>query len=76
MFTDHEYWIGAHDPNDDNIFDWINGGGQVDPHAIFWQIEQPNINDHDQCLIMKVEEHHWNDMDCHDHFRFVCERDL
>ena len=75
MFSDHEFWIGAYDPEGDNIFEWINGGGLVDPHAMFWQADQPN-NPHNQCLVMKIIDHHWNDQDCNDEFRFVCERDL
>ncbi len=74
--ADEDWWIGLNDRADEGTFAWPNGSTSTHRH---WAGGQPNDYFGQDCVTVDdgtgagEERGHWNDRDCGDSHRYICE---
>ena len=70
----HWAWIGLHrDPKDTSRWLWVDGSRPVYTH---WDNDEPNSLV-DGCVEMRPGKPYagrWNDLNCHNSLRYICEK--
>lgn len=64
-------WIGLHDRNDENAFEWVTG---IPLGYENWNDGEPNNSGNEDCVTMRNNSE-WNDEECANSRSFVCECD-
>ena len=65
------YWVGLHDPDRDNVFEWVDGS--AGDHSN-WGSGEPN-DPGEGCVEVYLDSARWNDARCGRAAPFVCEFD-
>lgn len=63
------YWIGLYDPDQDNVFEWVDGS---DLDFTNWNEDEPNNLD-EACGHVYANDARWNDLPCDAELTFVCQ---
>ena len=68
------FWLGASDSEEHSGFTWSHSGENVNSSLTDWSSGQPNYRDIHNCIEVWDEDNYlWNDADCDDKKRFVCQ---
>ncbi|XP_078687687.1 alpha-N-acetylgalactosamine-specific lectin-like [Branchiostoma floridae x Branchiostoma belcheri] len=68
------FWFGLHDQNEEGRFEWVDGSA-LGPYTS-WGQGRPDNQGNQDCVVysgLKNEKDKWNDEECHDMFRFICQ---
>ncbi|XP_078687686.1 uncharacterized protein LOC144919908 [Branchiostoma floridae x Branchiostoma belcheri] len=71
---DCPFWFGLHDQREEGRFEWVDGTA-LGPYTS-WGQGRPDNQGNQDCVVysgLKNEKDKWNDEECHDMFRFICQ---
>ncbi len=65
-----DFWIGFHDMNTEDSFEWVTGAPVT---FTKWSSEQPNNSGNQDCVEITNTAGEWNDAPCDELMPYVCE---
>lgn len=73
VFGSQSLWIGLHDMNNEDTFEWQDGSGEADNYYTNWSSGEPNDSGNNEDCIEMYFNGQWNDHVCSTQSRyFVC----
>ncbi|KAI8491860.1 hypothetical protein Bbelb_302330 [Branchiostoma belcheri] len=72
---DCPFWFGLHDQREEGRFEWVDGTA-LGPYNSWGQGRPDNEWGNQDCVVysgLENEKDKWNDEECHDTFRFICQ---
>ncbi|KAI8493962.1 hypothetical protein Bbelb_283090 [Branchiostoma belcheri] len=73
--NDQVFWFGLHDQREEGKFEWMDGSA-LGPYSSWGQGRPDNLEGNQDCVIyskFEFDKDKWNDEECHDTFRFICQ---
>ena len=76
-YENNTYWMGINDIVEEDKFVWADGTDANDDFAkSLWRWKQPNNWQDQDCGVIGYEgSEYMDDLDCEEHYRFVCRND-
>ncbi|XP_066962985.1 C-type lectin domain family 4 member C-like [Macrobrachium rosenbergii] len=71
----HDVWIGLRDYEGKNAYKWAKDSTVHVRTALWWEEREPNSSE-ERCAHFKRDTNKWNDMMCHQTYRYFCEKPL
>ncbi|XP_019632367.1 PREDICTED: C-type lectin domain family 3 member A homolog [Branchiostoma belcheri] len=70
---DRRFWFGLHDQREEGRFEWVDGSA-LGPYSSWAPGEPNNLGCCDDCVIYSArKKDKWNDEECNEMFRFICQ---
>ena len=79
MFTssgESNVWLGAHDMVTEGKWEWASSGDPISGFTDWRQGEPNNLYGNEHCLEFQKPSMQWNDEDCGEVQRFICQYDM
>lgn len=72
LLSSREWWSGLNDRDDEGTFTWVSGEPATYTN---WNDGEPNdFGRGEDCVpLLNADDREWNDIDCDDDLRFICE---
>ena len=63
-------WLGASDEEEEDVWRWTDGGVMS---YTKWGEGEPNFGILENCLVLKVDDNYWNNINCGETRPFICQ---